>query len=278
VPRWPDDLGFVMRMMARALEAWRPADDPAAASAVQHAAHLGELERALAALPGPLARASFRRALARLRRFTFEREEMRDRSSRVYAVIRRWALEAGRRLAAAGALPDAGAVFALRHDQLLAALEGRLAPAEVTRLARAGERRLRSYRSFANPNEIGATHALAPARPAAAGPVLHGTGCSPGHARGPARVIRSLEEAARLAPGDVLVAPFTDPGWTPLFPGLAAVVTETGGLLSHAAVIAREYGIPAVLSVPGATRRIPDGATVVVDGGGGTVALDGADR
>jgi pyruvate,water dikinase len=87
-------------------------------------------------------------------------------------------------------------------------------------------------------------------------------------------VILSLEEAARLGPGDVLVTTFTDPGWTPLFPGLGAVVTETGGLLSHAAVIAREYGIPAVLSVPGATRRIPDGAWVVVDGGAGTVVLD----
>jgi len=82
-----------------------------------------------------------------------------------------------------------------------------------------------------------------------------------------------VEEAQRLLPGDVLVAPFTDPGWTPLFPRLAAVVTETGGLLSHAAVIAREYGIPAVLAVPGATRLVQDGAPVVVDGGRGTVEL-----
>jgi len=273
VPRWPDDLPFVRDMMARALEAWRPEDDPAKASAAQHAAYVEERGRALAALRGPFARASFRRRLALLRRFTFEREELRDRSSRVYAHVRRWALEAGRRLAAAGALPDEGAVFALRHEELLAALEGRTAPDETVRLARAGERRLRSYRLFANPNEIGARHHLGPARPPPAGPVLRGTACSPGHARGRARVIRSLEESARLAPGDVLVAPFTDPGWTPLFPHLAAVVTENGGLLSHAAVIAREYGIPAVLAVPGATRRIPDGAIVVVDGGEGTIVL-----
>jgi phosphohistidine swiveling domain-containing protein len=275
-PRWPEDLPFVLAMMKRALEAWRPGDHPAAAAEAQHAAHLAERSRALSALRGPLARASFRGALARLRRFTFEREEMRDRSSRVYAVVRRWALEAGRRLAAAGALPEPEAVFALRQEDLLAAVQGRLPPAEVARRARAGQRMLRSYRNFANPNEIGARHELAPAPRAPAGPLLRGTACSPGRARGRARVIRSLEQAGRLGTGDVLVTAFTDPGWTPLFPGLGAVVTETGGLLSHAAVIAREYGIPAVLAVSGATRAIPDGAWVAVDGGAGTVSLEGA--
>ena len=71
--------------------------------------------------------------------------------------------------------------------------------------------------------------------------------------------------------GAILVCPFTDPGWTPVLDRVAAVVTETGGLLSHAAVICREYGIPAVLGVPGATTRIPDGTTVVVHGGLGSV-------
>jgi pyruvate,water dikinase len=84
-------------------------------------------------------------------------------------------------------------------------------------------------------------------------------------------VVRRIEDSGRIRPGDVLVAPFTDPGWTPVFPRLAGVVTETGGLLSHAAVIARECGIPAVLAVPNATRAIADGALVEVDGHRGTV-------
>jgi phosphohistidine swiveling domain-containing protein len=273
VPRWPDDLGYVRDMMARALAAWRPEDDPALTAAAQRRAHERELRRALAALRGPFARASFRGRLARLRRFTLEREELRDRSTRVYALVRRWALEAGRRLAAAGALPVPDAVFALGVGELLDAAHGRVPAAETARRARAGERLLRSYRNFANPDELGARREHAPAPPPAPGPLLSGTACSPGRGAGRARVVRALEDASRLAPGDVLVAPYTDTGWTPLFPGLAAVVTETGGLLSHAAVIAREYGIPAVLSVPGATRRIPDGAPVEVDGAEGTVRL-----
>jgi len=73
--------------------------------------------------------------------------------------------------------------------------------------------------------------------------------------------------------GSILVCPFTDPGWTPVLERVAAVVTETGGLLSHAAVICREYGIPAVLGLPNATTRIPEGSPVTVNGSAGTVSL-----
>src|SRR6185369_7956583 len=74
--------------------------------------------------------------------------------------------------------------------------------------------------------------------------------------------------------GSILICPFTDPGWTPVLDRVAGVVTETGGLLSHAAVICREYGIPAVLSVPDATTRIPDGARVAIRGSDGFVELE----
>jgi pyruvate,water dikinase len=106
--------------------------------------------------------------------------------------------------------------------------------------------------------------------------VLTGIGGSAGVYRGRARVIRRVEDATGLARGEILVTRFTDPGWTPLLNQAAAVVTEVGGLLSHAAVIAREYGIPAVLAIPGAMERIPDGATVTVDGTSGTVTLHDA--
>lgn len=274
VPRWPDDLGFVRAMMEQALATWRAEDDPEVASGTQHAVYLEERRRALAALSGrPLARAALRRRLARLRRFTWWREEMRDRSSYTYALVRRFTVEAGRRLGAAGALQAPEHVFTLRHDEVLAALEGLLAPAEARRRAREGERVLRSYRRFHAPNEIGARQAWEDAPPARGARVLRGTGCAPGRVLGRARVVGSIEDAQRVEPGEVLVAPFTDPGWTPLFPRLAAVVTETGGLLSHAAVIAREYGIPAVLAVPGATQLVRDGSSVRVDGGRGTVEL-----
>jgi pyruvate,water dikinase len=81
---------------------------------------------------------------------------------------------------------------------------------------------------------------------------------------------------ARLEPGEVLVAPSTDPGWTPLFLTAGALVMEMGGMMSHGAVVAREYGIPAVVGVPDATARIGTGEHVTVDGSAGTVVREGA--
>ncbi len=103
--------------------------------------------------------------------------------------------------------------------------------------------------------------------------MLQGTSGSPGTARGPARVVRSLAEAGRLQPGDVLVAETTAPPWTPLFATAAAIVTDTGGVLSHCAVVAREYGIPAVVGTGAATATIEDGQLIEVDGDAGLVRL-----
>jgi phosphohistidine swiveling domain-containing protein len=86
-------------------------------------------------------------------------------------------------------------------------------------------------------------------------------------------VVTSLVEAGKLEPGDILVAPFTDPGWTPLLSIAAGVITEAGGLLSHAAVICREYAIPAVLNVAAATRLLRDDQQVRIDGEMGNVDI-----
>jgi pyruvate,water dikinase len=95
-------------------------------------------------------------------------------------------------------------------------------------------------------------------------------GC-PGSATGRARVLLDSLDPSALQPGDVLVAPITDPSWTPLFVPVAAVVVDVGAPLSHAIIVSRELGIPCVVSVTDGTRRIPDGALVQVDGDTGTV-------
>jgi phosphohistidine swiveling domain-containing protein len=103
---------------------------------------------------------------------------------------------------------------------------------------------------------------------------LKGSAGSRGEATGVARVARTLEEAQALRPGEILVAVTTMPPWTPLFGVAAAVVTETGGPLSHCAIVAREYGIPAVVGAHGATRAISSGQQITVDGGRGIVTID----
>jgi pyruvate,water dikinase len=103
-------------------------------------------------------------------------------------------------------------------------------------------------------------------------PLVTGVPSSPGRARGPARLVRSVDDFSRVRRGDVLVCRTTDPAWTPLFRLAAAVVTETGGVLSHAAIVAREFGIPAVVGADQAMTDLTDGAPVIVDGTAGTVA------
>jgi rifampicin phosphotransferase len=105
------------------------------------------------------------------------------------------------------------------------------------------------------------------------GQVLTGIAGCPGIARGRARVILDPSDPTALGPGDILIAPLTDPAWTPLFVPSEAVVVDVGAMLSHAVIVARELGIPAVVSVTGATRIIPDGALIEVDGGAGTVTI-----
>ena len=104
---------------------------------------------------------------------------------------------------------------------------------------------------------------------------LRGSPASPGVVSGTARVILS-PSGARLEPGEILVAPSTDPGWTPLFLTAGALVMEMGGMMSHGAVVAREYGIPAVVGVAGATEQIVTGQRITVDGSAGTVVVEAA--
>ncbi|MGI5161813.1 PEP/pyruvate-binding domain-containing protein [Microbispora sp. CA-102843] len=119
-----------------------------------------------------------------------------------------------------------------------------------------------------------------PASPSGASDItaatLTGTPGSHGTVTGTARIVRGFGDFARVRPGDILVCPFTDPAWTPLLRIAAGVVTETGGVLSHAAIVAREHAIPAVLGIPNATSRLRDDTVITIDGTTGTVTATNA--
>ena len=109
---------------------------------------------------------------------------------------------------------------------------------------------------------------------AGSGPAdLTGAPGAPGIVTGPVRVIASLQELDRIRPGDIVVTYAIDPAWTPVFGILAGVVSVEGGMLAHAAVLGREYGIPVVLAVRGATARLKDDDIVRIDGTAGTIAI-----
>ncbi len=184
----------------------------------------------------------------------------------IAASRRRW-LRVGDHLVARDLLEVRDDVFYLSFEELLDALE-RQQRVDPTLLHRRRTQQAR-WRVLLPPARLGgAASTLSEDR------VLRGIAGSPGVYRGRARVIASLEAADSLEPGDVLVCAATAPEWTPYFGVAGALVTGAGGALTHGAVVAREFGIPAVVGVSGATAAIQDGAYIEVDGSNGTVTLE----
>ncbi len=182
--------------------------------------------------------------------------------------------ELGRRRVADGTIDAAQDVFWLRREEVLGG-SGPVANAVADRKARwRGQRRATPPQMLPRGTVWDRFEGLFPAGSAdQTGDVLRGTGASAGQVTATARVLAGPEDFGRMRPGDVLVASITTPAWTTLFAQAAAVVTDIGGPLSHSSIVAREYGIPAVLGTNVATRRISDGQLVRVDGDAGTVTL-----
>jgi pyruvate,water dikinase len=191
-------------------------------------------------------------------------------------VLRHVALELGRRLVLTGALDTPEDVFHLRLGELEALGE----PWPPTSVTRKGMRvlvaRRKARREELAMQPIFDTRLLVveSAKPLSEDLLLRGFAGSPGRASGPARIVRDSSEFGKLQPGDVLVAPVTNPAWTPLFQRAAAVVVDTGGAASHAAITAREYGVPAVMGTVNGTQKLNDGQWIHVDGSRGLVLKD----
>jgi len=219
----------------------------------------------------PLVRLLWRRAGA----FRVYRDAVGAAWARAYGLFRPAFLALGVRLVERGVLDRPEDVMELRLDELRAIVAGDPIPAGIP--AEVVRTRRQEVDQAANlvvpPIVYGDAFVPLPADGRAAA-VLTGIPAARGTARGPARVVTGAADVGRVQPGDVLVVPFADVAWTPLFGRASAVVTEAGGILSHAAVVAREYGIPCVVSVHGATTSIPDGATVIVDGMTGQVQVE----
>ncbi len=244
-PRWDEDQAFIAKLLENL---------PRSLAADPRPAYERARSLAISQLPS-WKHSRFLRKLNRLRTLVWLREEMRDLSSQTYYLIRQFALEIARRRC----LGDD--IFFMTFPEIFA--DDR---SNVERNREVFD----SFRNFTPPNEIGIRF---PFDSDVASGDLCGVGASPGTVQGTARIARSVEQSMGVEPGAILVCPYTEPGWIPVLDRVAGVVTETGGLLSHAAVICREYGIPAVLGVPGATRRIPDGSTLRIHGDRGHVEI-----
>jgi pyruvate,water dikinase len=201
------------------------------------------------------------RVVAAARTGTAFREDTHFHATRPLPVLRRALLEIGRRLAAAGVLRVADEPAAL----------GTAAAARLRHLVRTRSARRAELAGV----PLIAPSVLFPGR-VVGDALVRGTPTSGGRATGPVRIVRGAADFGRLRSGDVLVCPYTNPAWTPLFQRAAAVVVDVGGVGSHAAIVAREHGIPAVMGTGTGTAVLVDGQRVVVDGvTGRVVAADG---
>jgi rifampicin phosphotransferase len=220
-----------------------------------------------------LLRKLFLKSLTRARYLFQIREDTHFYATMVQPTIRRVAIELGSRLVQIGALDGVEEIFHLRLDELEGLGEAwPLTEQATTQIRSLVARRKAKRESLTNkpmvdPRLLGITFRDQTGE----GVILNGTSGSPGIASGPAKIVHDVSEFGKLRAGDVLVAPVTNPSWTPLFQRAIAVVVDTGGTASHAAIVAREYGIPAVMGTMNGTKELEDGQWITVNGSRGQV-------
>ena len=218
--------------------------------------------------------AETKRMIDRVRTFIGYREYPKYGIISRYLVYKRALLAEAGRLVEAGVLTDAEDVFYLTFDEFRDAVLARRVDHGLIERRREA---FRTYQTLTPPRVLtseGAALNGSYRRDDVPDGALIGLPVSAGTVEGRARVIRDMAEA-EIEEGDILVTAFTDPSWSPVFVGIAGLVTEVGGLMTHGAVIAREYGLPAVVGVDQATRLIRDGQRIRVHGSDGYVELIG---
>ena len=220
-----------------------------------------------------------RNARARVR----DRENLRFERTRLFGRVRRIFIEVGRRMVSEGLLRHERDIFYLTLNDVLGFVEGTGCDQNLSALAQRRIEEFKRFRTGPAPADrcetrgavfLGNTFtssAVSSNLPDTTG-VLKGTGCCPGVVRGRVRVIHE-PRGAHLRQGEILVAERTDPGWIMLFPAAAGVLVERGSLLSHSAIVARELGIPAIVSIPNLLRTLQDGQLVEMNGSTGTILL-----
>jgi pyruvate,water dikinase len=203
------------------------------------------------------------------------------------AAFRRFCLDLGTRLVERGVLAQPDEVFLLRKDELRQALRG---GGDMNATVSQRRSEMESWARVVPPFHLGHSTphnddpffvamvdkmlGLLPVEPSSDPNVITGVAASPGTVQGTAKVVRSLNEASKLQHGDIMVCEMTMPTWVPLFATVKAVVADSGGILSHCAIVAREFHLPAVVGTRVGTEAIKDGMTITVDGNKGLVRIE----
>ncbi|MGD8499382.1 MAG: PEP/pyruvate-binding domain-containing protein [Phycisphaerales bacterium] len=226
-------------------------------------------------LKNPLKRTVFNHFLTHAQRFMPIRENSKSDFARVITVWRNMLLELGKRLQCRGILAGVEDIFFLRLEEIEPVTRGK-AKCDIRQVVAQRRAEYEKNKSVTPPKVVIGQFDpdnFTPEAVDTSAEVLNGLAVSSGIVTGKARVILKADTDEQVLPGEILIAPFTDPGWTPYLVPAAAVVMDMGGMLSHGSIVAREYGMPAVVNVGPATRIIKTGQTIQVDGNHGQVKL-----
>ena len=273
-PTWSDDLPSVLSMIRNYVDADASSDPHLAEERQQRerdAAEKDALRRV-----GWRRRTAFRWALGEARRTLAMREQSKSLLIRANDRLRRLMRELGGRLADDGQLARLDDIFYFTWEEAVDLADGRLNSTQAAAAVRRRREEEERNRGVALPESFaGRPRSLSAAPASTRGQVLKGLAVSPGRATGPARVVRDPRDNVEVKKGEILVAPVTDAAWTPLFVTVAGLVVDVGGTLSHGSIVAREYGLPAVVGVRTATQCIKTGQIITVDGSQGIVIVEG---
>jgi pyruvate,water dikinase len=248
-------------------------------------ARIAAEKQAMAALGGNgLRRRIFTFVLKHARARVEARENLRFERTRLFGRVRQILVELGKRFAAFGQLEEHSDIFYLEKDEILGFVEGFASCPDLKGIVAVRKAHFQQYAAmppiadrfqtrgqvFVGNDFYQGDEKQQPEERDQG--IRHGIGCCPGVVRGQVRVVRD-PRGVELPAGAILVAERTDPGWIMLFPAAAGLLVERGSLLSHSAIVARELGLPAVVSVPGVTSWLRNGDTVELDGGTGRVRV-----
>ncbi|OHD66285.1 MAG: hypothetical protein A2176_07280 [Spirochaetes bacterium RBG_13_51_14] len=271
VPRYGEDPSSIMKMVKTHLDI-DDSHDPIASNKKQYEAYEEERAKFLKAVPF-YKRKNMAKMLDQLREFLWWREELRDLSTQYYYHVRRFTLILAEHFKEMGIADHVNDIFYLPVNDIFKVMNNEILKDQAKVIIMRNKLYYNSFKNFTNPNEIGSRFVEIESTKKTGNKILKGIPCSTGLVTGKIKVIKDIFDADRLEQGDILITKFTDPGWTSHFSLLAGVATETGGVLSHAAVISREYGIPAVLAVENITQLLKDGQTITIDGYKGEIII-----
>ena len=206
--------------------------------------------------------------ITKIREMLWWREEFRDLSTRFYYLIRIYTIELSKELVKEKVLNNIDDIWFLKVGNLWDYLDNRISKEELLDIIDQNKDYYYAYRNYMSDNEIGSLFSSDNKKLKSE---LKGLGANNGTITATARVIESFSEIDRLQEGDILVTKFTDTGWTPKFAIISGIVTEYGGILCHAAIVSREYGIPAIVSCTNVMNEIKDGEIITINGTTGEI-------